>query len=536
MGKGRQRMEARAAPPALAALALAAGVSCGPGGVVVPPPGWNGGGGTGGSAGAAGVSGGPSSGGSAGAFEPPGVVTHEGPLVTGDTWSRAWGGDGWCESQAVAFAPDGSIYVTGWFTKTTDFDPDAPIAPVTAAENSGMFLSRFDSAGNLLRTLTWVSHDQTSNDRWGNEGWALAVDADGSVYLGGQYSGTLDVDPGPPILEQTAVAIRFDAILLQVTSEGALAWYTAWNASDMGRVRSVSLTEAGIVIGGQLAGTVDVDPGPGVEERADVPPLEEGFGHLGDCALVALTEDGALEWVHTWGDRFLDENCVADADAQVAVSAGKSSTAASLDGFAGGRTIGPAGWLVEFGADGADRGATMFNAVPRTVSLVPGGGAVIGGEFAGDVDFGTVEQPDLRSTGDRTNAVLLRFDESGAPLWVRTWGGDAHAWSLAVEATSSEIVTSGRFEGTVDFDFFQATADEDRAFVRAFSLDGEPLWAHVVKGGGSFAPGVAVQDGVVAVAGGFYGTADFDFGQGSDIWSSPGLYGCWLARFPIPER
>lgn len=161
---------------------------------------------------------------------------------------------------------------------------------------------------------------------------------------------------------------------------------------------------------------------------------------------------------------------------------------------------------------------------------------MIGGQFAGDVDFGTVEQPGLRSTGDRTNAVLLRFDENGVPLWVRTWGGDAHAWSLAVEATSSEIVTSGRFEGTVDFDFFKATADEDRAFVRAFSLDGEPLWAHVVDGGGSFAPGVAVQDGVVAVAGGFYGTADFDFGQGSDIWSSPGLYGCWLARFPIPER
>jgi hypothetical protein len=82
-------------------------------------------------------------------------------------------------------------------------------------------------------------------------------------------------------------------------------------------------------------------------------------------------------------------------------------------------------------------------------------------------------------------------------------GGEGHAWAIALDATATEILAAGRYEGTVDFDGQTVTAEQDRAFVRGYSLDGEPLFTHLVEGGGSFAGGVAVQDGVAAAVGAF---------------------------------
>src|SRR5215831_7033741 len=74
-------------------------------------------------------------------------------------WERAWGGAASDQGLAVATASDGSAYIAG---TATSFGPSS----------SGLFVVKFDSAGNLV----W----QRVSD--GAEGNAVAVAPDGSVY------------------------------------------------------------------------------------------------------------------------------------------------------------------------------------------------------------------------------------------------------------------------------------------------------------------------------------------------------------------
>jgi len=528
VGEGRCHRSRWALPAASAALGLAAaGCACARA-EPMPSP-FIGAAGAGGAIDAP-----PLTGGGDGANEPPGVVTHAGPLSSGETWARAWGGDGWCESQAVAFAPDGSLYVTGWFSKTTDFDPDEPSLEVRAPENTAAFLSHFDAEGRLLGTLTWVSHDQVLWDRWGNEGWTIAFDADGNLYLGGQYSGTLDFDPGPGVVEH-ASAGGFDAFVVKLSPAGEYLWHLVWDTTEAGRVGRLAVDGGSVFLGGQFAATADFDPGPGQVLRTARPPDVEGYQHEPDCAVVAISAAAGFQWARTWGNQFNDWECAVAVGSSILFT-GNTSTPVPLDEAAGVGQVGPGSWLVSLDPSGMSHWASTFEGGVSKVAALPEGGSVVCGEFRGTADFGTLEQPGVRDAGDRGDAFVLSFDEVGVPRWVRTWGGEGHAWAIALDATATEILAAGRYEGTVDFDGQTVTAEQDRAFVRGYSLDGEPLFTHLVEGGGSFAGGVAVQDGVAAAVGAFFDEADFDFGQGPDVWSSPGLYACWLVRFPVANE
>jgi hypothetical protein len=194
-------------------------------------------------------------------------------------------------------------------------------------------------------------------------------------------------------------------------------------------------------------------------------------------------------------------------------------------------------WLVGFDATGSALWSRAWVGLgahsAEALTLLPEGG-LVGGSFYEEIDFMTAEQPSLRQAGARFSAYVLRFDNDGVPQWVRTWGDTGEARTMDVAGTDSEILAAGKFQGEVDFDTAAQTAELDAAFVRAFSLDGQPLWTHSPTGGSSFASSIAVRDGFVAAVGGFYDMVDFDFGQGADVWTSTDLYGCWLVRFPLP--
>jgi hypothetical protein len=505
----------------------------------------SGAGGETGGAGHAGAAGAAGAAGTAGARGPPGVVTHDGPLTVGDTWSRAWGGDGWCESQAVAFAPDGSIYVTGWFTGTADFDPDTGVVAATSVQNTGVFLSRFDPDGNLERVQTWIPRDPVPWDRWGSEGWALAVDDAGDAYLGGQYSGTIDLDPGSGLLEYTATE-GFDGFLIKLSADGELFWGTAWQtsasaqSSSMGRVRTIEISEGGVLVSGQFGPVGELDPGPGEDWRSATGVPAEGFAPDSDCALVAVTPAGDLRWARTWGSENSEYSCMGAARGQRVVASGESWGTVDLD-------PGPDedehvlladydAWLIGLDGDGSALWSRTWagsghHSAEALMLLADGG--LVGGSFYSEIDFMTVEQPSLRQPGERFSAYVLRFADDGVPQWVRTWGDTGEARTIDVTGTEDEVLVAGKFQGEVDFDTATHTAALDAAFVRAFSFDGQPLWTRVPAGGSSFAGSIATKDGVVAVVGGFYDTVDFDFGQGSDVWTSTDLYGCWLVKFPV---
>ncbi|GAI96578.1 unnamed protein product, partial [marine sediment metagenome] len=83
----------------------------------------------------------------------------------------------------------GNIYITGYFEETVDLDPGPGIWEVQAHDNEDVFVSKFDSVGNLLMCKTWGGN---SSDM----GWGIRVDAIGNIYTTGWFDNMVDFDPG----------------------------------------------------------------------------------------------------------------------------------------------------------------------------------------------------------------------------------------------------------------------------------------------------------------------------------------------------
>src|SRR5262245_759255 len=155
-------------------------------------------------------------------------------------WERAWGGAASDEGLAVATASDGSVYIAG---TATSFGPSS----------SGLFVVKFDSAGNLV----W----QRISD--GAEGNAVAVAADGSVYAAG-------TTPRNQIR-------NFDMLILKITVAGSLVWQRTYSAGEVvdPRGRMAAGPDGSIVIAGAIQARS--------QQFVDIAAL-----------IVKLTSDGAL--------------------------------------------------------------------------------------------------------------------------------------------------------------------------------------------------------------------------------------------------
>lgn len=110
-------------------------------------------------------------------------------------WARQL--TGISSNQALAFAVDtaGSVYTTGYFANTVDFDPGIDNFNLTTASNaSDVFVQKLDSMGELVwaRKVGGLKADR---------GEAIAVDKLGNVYFAGSFIDTVDFDPQSTVFE-----------------------------------------------------------------------------------------------------------------------------------------------------------------------------------------------------------------------------------------------------------------------------------------------------------------------------------------------
>src|SRR5262249_27133527 len=79
---------------------------------------------------------------------------------------------------SMAVDAAGAVYLTGSFTGTVDFDPNAGVANRTSAGGSDIFVEKLDTNG----AFQWVITTGTSGD---DGGGVIAVDVYGDIYVAG---------------------------------------------------------------------------------------------------------------------------------------------------------------------------------------------------------------------------------------------------------------------------------------------------------------------------------------------------------------
>jgi hypothetical protein len=363
-------------------------------------------------------------------------------------WARRIGGSSDDYSNGIAVATNGSVYTTGSFQGTADFDPGAGTFNLTSAGGSDIFVSKLDSAGNFV----WVRRMGGSSD---DTSYGIAVAAEDSVYTTGYFQGTADFDPGAGAFNLTSAGYQ-DIFVSKLDSAGNLIWARRMGGSsgDYG-YGIAAAADGGVYTTGYFWGTTDFDPGAGVYNLTStggsdifITKLDSVGNFLWARRLGGTSDDYGYGIVAAADGSVYTTGCfwgTADFDPGVGVynltSTGGSDIFVSKLDFVGNFL-----WAGCMGGSSDDRGCGIAVAADGSVYTT--------GSFRGTADFDTGAGAfNLISAGDQ-DIFVSKLDSAGKFVWAVSMGGSSdgdRGCGIAVAANGS-VYTTGYFRGTADFD------------------------------------------------------------------------------------
>ena len=398
----------------------------------------------------------------------------------------------------TAIAPDGSFFLAGTFMGAVDFDPSANRDVRMATDPDG-YVTKFNADGSYAWTATFTGRGEM-------ELRTLALTASGGVVAGGFYRDTIDLDPGTATaLHFTATVDQPDPYVVELAANGTLVWARtfAGAAGSFATGVGVAVDSAGAVyMAGSFFGTVDFDPGDGVDNLSAV--HTDGF-------VVKLTAAGNLAWAKAFdnGDCDADLNAIAVAkDGNVWATgdaiAGDGCTLAAAPSSSQQPDVllvrlGPGGDVLTtrtFGnLTGSDSGVGLAASPDGAMYLLGNGG---GGQTIFDPGPPPIQRWLAPNGG---TSFVLKFDASGKVVWVTPINGP----SLARIAATADGGVLGAGVGA-DIGSFVTRLTATGASVWSFAIGGDSTGVLYVSSGSSF----------FLVSGSSSGTADFDPGPAID--------------------
>jgi hypothetical protein len=406
--------------------------------------------------------------------------------------SSRFGSSGRDRGHGAAVDGSGNLYLTGFFEGTVDFGG----GPLTSAGNGDVFVVSFDSTG----AHRWSSRfGGSSSDDCGED---VAVDGSGNLYVTGHYSGTLDLGGGP-----LTSAGHEDIFIASFDPDGTHRWSKrlGGSSSDFGRAAAVD-GGGNVYITGSFEGTTDLGGGP---------LTSAGYS---DVFVASFGPGGAHRWSRRLGGPSWDygEGVAADGGGNMYVTGffqetadlggGPLTSAGDEDIFVA--SFGPGGahrWSKRLGSAGSDRG--LGAAVDGSGNLY------VTGSFEGTMDPGGGP---LTSAGHE-DIFVASFDPHGASRWTRSLGGVGSDGGEGVAAgKDGNLYATGYFRGIMDLGVGSpiTSAGDTDIFVVSFGSTGAPRWIKRFGGVGAD-HGASIEaggSGGLHVTGFFSGAVDLGGG------------------------
>jgi len=369
-------------------------------------------------------------------------------------WAKSFGGNYSDVAFSIATDSEGSVYTTGYFTDSVDFDPGLGVFYLASdnANDKNIFIHKLDSLGNFVwaRSMGSIQDDRGKsiaidlNDNvyttgyfqgpfdidpsygneillphgdkdifihkmnsdgeliWGinigspmgDEGVDIKTDADGNVYVACDFRGTIDFDPNTSVYNLTANGNpgNFDIGILKLDSASNFQWAKSMGQGTWDRSRSMAIDNFGnVILTGYFSYTVDFDP-----DTSAVYNLTSNGSF--DIFIQKLDTDGDFQWAKNIGGNYGDM------------------------------------------ADGIT--TDMFGDVYLT------------GDFNGIIDFDpSADVFELESSLNSRDIFIEKFDSDGNFVWVKKYGGPGGVFtsSIAID-NNTDILTAGNYFGEIDFD------------------------------------------------------------------------------------
>lgn len=386
-----------------------------------------------------------------------------------------------------------------------------------------VFAVVFISTAHAQVGIEWVRQFGTGTNQ---EDIAVALDTDGSIYVGGTTSGSF---PGH------TNAGDIDAFVRKYNASGTEIWTRQFGTANFDQVFGVSINTASIYVAGLTEGAFGTSTNAGDS----------------DIFVRKYDSSGNVVWTSQIGSAGNDEVMAIDSDSTGVYLVGETGGAlpgqtatGSADAFIIKLdTDGNTAWIRQFGTSAFDRGgAILIDGTDVyiggiTLGTLPGevssGGTDVfvrkydtnGNEFW-TAQFGTpntdeifgasADSSGIYVTGFTTGAFsgetnaggadvfVRKYDTAGSILWTRQFGTSAFEQPFGILANGTGIYVVGLTTGTLPG---QSSAGSDDIFVQKYNSSGDVVWTFQTGTSATDeAFGISMFSNEVYIAGGTFGT------------------------------
>jgi len=399
------------------------------------------------------------------------------------SWTRQLGSVEHEFAYATSTDADGNVYMAGSTQGALDGGTNAGFQDI--------FVIKYNASG----VQQWLRQLGTAGDE---QARALAVDADGNVYLTGYTEGAFD--------GQSNVGYQ-DIFIVKYDTNGMQQWLHQLGTSTNDQARALTADADGNVY---LAGYTEGDL--------------DGQGNAGneDIFVIKYDASGVQQWIRQLGTAGIDaaNGITADADGNV-YAAGETNYNLDSQTVASGNQL----FVIKYDASGAQQWVRQLG--------VSGGGAFAtttitdsaGNVYAGGYTTGAL--------GDQTyvgsyDLFIIKYDTSGVQQWVRQLGTSTNEQARALTADADgNVYAAGYTIGNLDG---QGSAGAADIFITKYDGSGVQQWIHQIgTSGHDITNGLAADTrGNLYIAGHTYGDLDG--------LSNAGLFDPYIVKYRMDGR
>lgn len=360
-----------------------------------------------------------------------------------------------------------AIYITGAYQGSGDFDPGPGVTILPALGGLRAFFMKLDPAGNLI----WAKNIGTG---FTTRGMGIDVDESGNVYVTGEFSGFLDIDPDTAVTNYYSSLNGYDFFLIKLNSNGNFVWGFGIGGNSDAHTTYLQYQAGKLYLCGSYSADADFDPWAGSSILTGTSTEDHAFIAVNDSSSLLCWAIGINET-----DLIRTKNLAIDPLGNVLIS-GYFYDYADFDPTAGivATTCTQCGFVASYNPNGVFRWVNWFgdtNGITvQSVATDNLGNIYCTGTFKGTIDFdpgpGTAM---LAADSTSWNTFLYSSDNNGNLRWLRGFPSTSDETGTDIAfTTSSDFYFYGYFNGTIVADSATsvslATTGNDDVFLMKF--------------------------------------------------------------------
>ena len=347
----------------------------------------------------------------------------------------------------IAVDTVGDLYAVGEFTGTTDFDPGAGTYTISCAGSTDAYILKLHSSGSFLwaKSIAGPVDDRLQS---------VCIDSKGRICIAGNFSGTVDLDPGPGQSLITSIG-TVDMFVARLDPSGSLIW-----VKQQGGITG-SANPAGMYLDdqdalytvGNFAGTITFD----VPTNTNLTP-----GSFFDSFILRHDSSGNLQVAENFGGTGVAfiEDVYVDAERNMYIYGGFTGNI-DFDPGPGSatKTHSAFGYYIQKLNSSANLIWVLaeeggMNSFCHGVRVDNAGAVYACGIFTTPIDLDHGNGTFMLSPLGVFDNFLVRYDSTGNFDWAAQQGGNQSSvagMSMDMDRQGA-LYTTGLFEGVIDFD------------------------------------------------------------------------------------